>query len=309
LCGTKSKTLKLAPLLAQYLYEQKKLQLTGIGTFLLDPSARVSTDVEHISQGISFEFGSVARDDDSLVSYISTQTGKMKALASSDLNSYVDLAREFLNIGKPFQIEGIGTLVKTKSGEFEFTADHVLADKVKENGIKELSATSTSDDSLTTYETLKPQAEQTLGSRRIFLGFLAVITIAFIVWISYRTYKTTTTTDVREEQKPEEVVAVTDTTKYASSTINNTVPDKPAEVTSNPGSYRFVIEVANKKRAYYRYNTLKGQNVPVQIATNDSVSYKLFFTLPATVADTARIRDSLSIWYPALNHKKAFVEK
>jgi hypothetical protein len=67
--------------------------------------------------------------------------------------------------------------------------------------------------------------------------------------------------------------------------------------------------VANKKRAYYRYNTLKNQNVPIQIATNDSISYKLFFMLPATVADTARIRDSLSIWYPALNRKKGFVEK
>jgi len=302
--------LKLAPLLAQYLYEQKKLQLAGIGTFLLDPTARVNTDVEHVSQGISFEFGGTARDDESLVSYISTQTGKMKALASSDLNSYIELAREFLNIGKPFQIEGIGTLVKIKSGEFEFTADHVLADKGKETGIKELSATSTSDDSLTTYETLKPQGEHSPGSRRIFLGFLAIATIVFIVWISYRTYKNSSTNDARQEPRVEKVVPITDTNKYASSTpISNTVPEKPAEVTTNPGSYRFVIEVASKKRAYYRYNALKDQNAPIQIAPIDSSSYKLFFMLPATASDTARIADSLSTWYPAMNHRKAFAER
>ena len=143
--------------MAQYLYEQKKLELAGIGTFLLDPSARINTDLQHISQGISFKNGSSAQDNEGLIGYISSQTGKMKALASSDLNSYVDLAREFLNIGKPFQIEGIGTLVKNKGGDFEFTADHILADRVKETGIKELSATSISDESLTTYESLKPQ--------------------------------------------------------------------------------------------------------------------------------------------------------
>ena len=80
----------------------------------------------------------------------------MKALASSDLCSYIELARQFLNIGKPFQIEGIGTLVRNKSGELEFTPDHLLVGKMKDGGIKELSATSTSDESITTYESLNP---------------------------------------------------------------------------------------------------------------------------------------------------------
>jgi hypothetical protein len=50
--------------------------------------------------------------------------------------------------------------VKNKNGDLEFTADHVIVGKVKETGIKELSATSISDGLLTTYETLKPKAEK-----------------------------------------------------------------------------------------------------------------------------------------------------
>jgi len=54
---------------------------------------------------------------------------------------------------------------------------------------------------------------------------------------------------------------------------------------------------------------LKKSGVAVQISTGDSISYKLFFVLRATPADTARITDSLTIFYPALNKKRAFAEK
>ena len=33
------------------------------------------------------------------------QTGKIKALASADLESYLELAQQFLNIGKPYLLE------------------------------------------------------------------------------------------------------------------------------------------------------------------------------------------------------------
>ncbi len=300
--------MKLAPLLAQYLYDQKKLELAGIGTFFLDPTARTNIDTQHLTEGISFEFNNPSQEDVALISYISTETGKMKALASSDLNSYLELAKQFLNIGKPFQIEGIGTLVKNKNGELEFTADHVLVDKVKESGIKELSATSISDGSLTTYETLRPGSESSPLLKRIFLGTLAAGTIALIVWFSYRNYSKSASQD-SNGVAIEESVPVTDTARYVSPATNTVASlQQSSEKTAN-GTYRFVVEVANKKRAYFRYNMLRKTNVPIQIATTDSINYKLYFTLPAYPADTARITDSLSIWYPALNHRKAFAEQ
>jgi hypothetical protein len=77
------------------------------------------------------------------------------------------LGLQFLHIGKPLQIEGIGTLVKNKDASLEFTADHLLVAKIKETGIKELSATSISDELLTTYETLKPKGEKSPSFQKI----------------------------------------------------------------------------------------------------------------------------------------------
>ena len=241
--------MKLAPLLAQYLYDQKKLDLPGIGIFLLDPSARTRTDAQHFSEGISFEHNAAVKEDEHLISYITAQTGKMKALASSDLSSYIELGIQFLNIGKPFQIEGIGTLVN-KNREFQFTADHLLIDKVKETGIKELSATSISDESLTTYESLKPHVEKSPTLKRIFLTFLVLATVAVIIYAGYRTYKRNSPVSANEEnQTANETVPVSDTTKYISPPTDTVVSVKQPVQTANNGNYHFVIEVASKKRA------------------------------------------------------------
>jgi len=297
--------LKLAALLAGYLYQQKKLNLAGIGTFLLDPSARTNPDAQHLSEGITFEHKASVKPDDNLVDFISAETGKMKTLASSDLASYVELGLQFLNIGKPLQIEGIGTLVKNKSGELEFTADHLMVAKVKETGIKELSATSISDGLLTTYETLRPKEEKSPRSKKFFLAFLALATIAAIVWIGYRLNQPNLSAVTESAQEIASPVA--DTTKMVAPV--DTVKTVRETVTKNPdNTYRFVIEVAGKKRAFYRYTMLKKGDLPVRMSTTDSTTFKLYLVLPATSADTARIADSLTSRYPALNKRKAFAE-
>ena len=300
--------MKLAPLLAQYLYEQKKLDLAGVGTFLLDPSARVNTDEQHLSEGISFQYDTSVKEDANLISVISSQTGKMKALASSDLSSYLDMAKEFLNIGKPFQIEGIGTLVKSQTGKLEFIPDHLLIDKVKETGIKELSATSTSDESITTYESLKPRSDNAPVLKKILFAILIVATTGVIIWAGYKVYKHNSSSNGSEEQTTEETLPVSDTSKYLP-TNNDTLALQKNSPAVNSGDYRFVIEKANRRRAFYRYDMLKKGGIPIKMSTIDSVTFKLYFVIKATPADTARITDSLTIWYPAVNHERAFAEQ
>jgi hypothetical protein len=296
--------LKLASLLAEFLYEQKKLNLAGIGTFSINPSGPTSSDAQHPSEGISFEHNASVKDDEELIVYISAQTGKMKTLASSDLSSYIELGLQFLHIGKPLQIEGIGTLVKNKNAELEFTADHLIVGKIKETGIKELSATSISDELLTTYETLKPKEEKSPLSKKFFLAFLAVATIAAIIWVSYKLNQNNSSPQTELGVTP----AITDTSNNVSFVDTTTTVKRPLAKTSND-SYRFVIEVAAKKRAFYRYYMLKKGDLPVQMSTTDSTTFKLYFVLPATSVDTARIADSLTSRYPSLNKRKAFAEQ
>ena len=80
------------PLYLHDISEKKQLNIAGIGTFLIDP--------QHSSGGISFEYKASVKDDIELISFISSQTGKMKALVLLDLMSYIELGLQFINIGK-----------------------------------------------------------------------------------------------------------------------------------------------------------------------------------------------------------------
>ena len=145
--------------------------------------------------------------------------------------------------------------------------------------------------------------------------------VGLAIWGGYTMYKKTTAEDnlstTSDRNKPIETIQVTDTiigpkndSVPAAKTNLPVVSDTANKAIQNipQGNYKFVIEVANKKRAFYRYEMLKKAKLSIQMSTNDSITFKLFFVLRATVMDTARINDSLTIWYPAVNKRRAFVE-
>ena len=96
--------MKIDQLITQFLYQTKRVSLPGIGTFTTDGST------------VRFENKSDAQISKELIEFVKTNTGKMQSLAESDLESFIMLNQQFLNIGKTLYLDGIGTLVKAKDG-------------------------------------------------------------------------------------------------------------------------------------------------------------------------------------------------
>jgi hypothetical protein len=316
--------LKLAQLLAQYLYTNKHLELPGLGIFLLDPNIEFEqvTDKQGKKmnmEGVTFESNPSVKQNPDLISFISAQSGKIKALASADLESHLELAIQFMNIGKPFMLEGIGSLTKTKSGEFAFSSGEMLPEAMKGFSARELSSTSSSEESFTDYNSsvFGPSANRTQWKKPLIFS-LVVAGIALAIWGGYTLYKNTSSGETTENEVVKENEKVnTAITKDTSSTLNDTVmyqKDSAIETLTPPvnpvvsGSYKFVIEVANKQRSLKRFSALKSYGLNVQMETKDSVEFKLFFILPAAVTDTTRILDSIKTLYSPL-YFKAFIEK
>jgi len=272
-------------------------------------------------EGISFENDPSIKETKGLVDFISSQTGKMKALATADLDSYLELAQQFLNIGKPFLVEGVGSLVKIKSGQFAFTSGDIMPEKLKEYSAREISSTASTEESFSDYKKNSVTNKGKAGWRKSVALLLLLAGVGLAIWGGYTMYKKTTGEDnfstASDKNQPTEIVQVPDSitpaTKDSVSITKTNLPVTPDIATKTiqsipQGNYKFVIEVANKKRAFYRYETLKKSSVPIQMSTTDSIIFKLFFVLPATAMDTARINDSLTIWYPAVNKRRTFVE-
>ncbi len=292
--------MKLAPLLAQFLYANKRLDLPGIGSFMLDPASIIEQDNSKtgktgITGGISFENDPTIRDANSLILYISSQTGKMKALAAADLDSYMQLALQFLNIGKPFLFEGIGSLVKVKSGQYAFAPNEASQERLKEYTAREISATSSTEESFGTKEREK------INWRKPVIFLLIILGLGLGIWGGYTMYKNIKNKKGAPVEEAASVPIDTNTT------ADTSTAQIPAKQTLSEGTYKFVVEVAPKERGILRFSTLKSWGLNVKMEAIDSQQYKLYFVLPSEASDTSRVLDSLSALYtPAWS--KGFVE-
>ena len=287
--------MKLAPLLAQYLYTNKRLDLPGIGSFLLDPSVNIEPGKPVNTEAISFERKISVKEVPDLINFISANTGKMKALAAADLDSYLQLALQFLNIGNPFLLEGIGRLVKESSGQFVFLPGDTTQEKLKEYTAREISATSSAEESFNRYEDEKKKRDWKTPVTVFFL--LAGIGLA--IWAGYRISKKSTAGNKTViENKKEESFPVNDSVLFQKDSAI-----KPQQALTS-GNYKFVLEIANRKRAFERFEKLKSYQWNIQMETKDSVQYKLFVMIPAPITDTTRLSDSLT----ALNGRKVYIE-
>jgi hypothetical protein len=297
--------LKLAHLLAQYLYTNKRLDLPGIGTFLLDSSVVIeSENSKHRSilpEGISFESNSALKDAPELISYISAQSGRMKALAIADLESHLQQAQQFLNIGKPFAFDGIGSLIKLRNGEFEFIPAWINTEKLKDNSNKE-------KHTLTHKETIEEKYQSYLATpapknrmRKPLVTLLALAGIGFAIWGGYTISNQDSETDTGLiEAGSEQIVPVPDTSQlYKTDTISY------EKATIQSDNYKYVLEIANANRALKRFKQLQETELTevLGMETTDSVKYKLFVVYPVTT-DTSKTINYLTSFLG----KKVYIE-
>jgi hypothetical protein len=266
------------------------LRLPGIGVFTLDPSIVVPDIADKLFpdflQNIRYTQQPVNAPDEDFINFIRTETGKIKPLAESDLDSFLSDGKILLNIGKPFHIEGIGFLQKTREGILEFKPGDPLLYK-NEGQHREV------EEPTEKSKSFYLDKHSASGGRKIFIALGAIAGIVIVIWGGYVLYNRTNNSSSSTETAAVETVA-TDSLRISS------MPDSLRRPNADTvrSTYKFVIErTRNKGRALRRYTQLTENFTPIKMETKDSTLFNLYFILPATSADTARIRDSLKMWY------------
>lgn len=292
--------MKIPLLLVQFLYKNRKLALPGIGVFTLDKSIVLpdENDRELLSlpNGVQFQNANVTEPDKDLISFICENTGKIKPLAISDLESYLALGLEMLNIGKPFYLEGIGTISKGKSGKFDFAPGEYTV-------IKELTADKQAADQDRAKKSETSTSGSTLQSNRGLIRALAIIFALLVVgWGGYLMYKhsgSATTPDSGQQAQEEVAATVADTLSRADS-LKSLKPDSVTKPRDAHDSilYKFVIlPTYSKEHALRRYKQLLSFDLRVHLYEKDSTFFKVYFQFPALSKDTTHIKDSLQRQY------------
>ncbi len=281
--------MKIGQLIVQYLYNNKEVTLQEIGTFKLskDIVFPAESDKEAFlpENAVEFIYNTRAGQDEGLIDYIVQTTRKIRPLATSDLESYSILGREYLNIGKPFFIEGLGTLQKADFGGYEFVQGHSINPRLEQ----QIHVLKEKEENAISFST-PARAKDNRRNWLIGIGtFLILFAITVLIFYLFREKKTDTTSTP---------VSLQDTTSRRDSTLV-TPPDtallQPASPIANDSSYVVAVkQYKTEARARAMLVTFAGYGYKFEYMPVDSSNYYLTMKITGSRADSTRVLDSLN---------------
>lgn len=279
--------MKIEQVLVQQLYSNKKISLQGIGVFSLNSSVSLPADFDKgfviPENAIAFDYNPKVGEDEDLINAIVKHTKKIYPLASADLDSFLMLGRQFLNIGKPFTIDGLGTLDKVQTGELIFIPGQFITPRIEAPKALKEDETEEKSGLFPDYD-----SEVKGNSKKIIRIIAAILILGLGALAAYYFFNKKTDQDVINESH------------LSQTTTDSVVAKKDSVVTPSPvknDGYSFKIvfkETIDKDEAEKTLNKYKQYGHTVIMYTNDSLMYKVAepFTLP--LSDTSRIKDSLN---------------
>lgn len=287
--------MKIEQLLVQHFYNAREVTLQGMGTFILSPDFVMpkenDKDADIPDNAISFTYNARATEDDALIGFIVEQTRKMRSLAAADLDSYLALGKQFLHIGKPFKIEGIGMLVKNQQGGLDFTKGLGFLSKMETGPAAVKEKTETAEISFA--------SDNRTATANPKKGLLIVLLVVVLGLIGAAGWYFLGRNNSKESNSVAVAPAVTDTIP-AAPVKKDTVVSAPVPPPTAGDGYTFKVVflvTTDSGAAASRMNTLINRKHTVIMYKQDSTRYRLAepFTLPLT--DTTRIKDSLNKYY------------
>lgn len=273
--------MRITEIFFQFLIEHRELKLPNIGVIRLKTSipSDEMDDNQPIPEGyLDFTADPNTPYEDALIIAIAKGTGKIKALASSDLESTIINGIQMMNISKPFIIDRIGTIEKNYKGEVQLipATNHSGYNAMPNKEIR------FDDNYLLRFKKIGYQY------KKLIAPMAGLIFLFLIFWFGYYFFKKPITTDETAIQ----VKPVLSTQKTSTSPL----PQKN-DTKSVPDSFFLTISKLPKEKAFIRYEDLKKWGHNVSLFTSDSTTFHIRIPIYASLADSSRHKDSLARFF------------
>ncbi len=288
--------MKTEQLIVQYLYSNKKVTLQDIGEFNIASEINIPEDSDKDIvlpvDAIRFVYDPKAPVDDGLVTFIMESTRKIRPLAFSDLESFIILNKQFLNIGKPLVFEGMGTLQKTQGGDYSFTqaaTSHVTTEEMPKL---------ITEKQKETISFATPQREKnSTGNKNLVWVILAVIIVLGAAAAAYFFNKNTHEEKVQAASENSVVDTLPVTKKDSPLGQNKVVATAPTAVKDSNTFYVVIREFTDSVAAQKSLKRYLSFGNHVSLSTQDSLHYKLRMPFKKSMSDTLQMKDSLSKFF------------
>lgn len=292
--------MKIQELLAQYLYKEKSLTLPGLGRFELDPSVVLTDTKEQIwpEGAITFTMDRHAQLSDELLTFLVQQSGKMKPLALSDLESYISSGVQLINIGKPFLIKGIGSLSKNQTTQLQFEQGNPVLEKIDSISTDHVRDRTVLAEGETEIDFSHEEKKSSKKPILIFGLIVALALVGWAVWLAFPKKQAAPTPEENTEQTAAADTAVMQQPD-TSAIVKDTTQSVASAVTAvDTTSFKLIVEtVASKAKADARLAFHQSRNRVLTLNVKDSSNYQLILLVQKPLSDSSKVKDSLRNWY------------
>lgn len=289
-------------LITRYTYQHKTISLQGIGTINM---AEAPADAEQLMRikdtpvsGLDFVYQPNVTTTPEFVKFYGEQRGKIASLATSDIQAFLQMAVQLLNIGNPFEIKGIGTLNKQNDGRLQMTPGYYTSFREGEEGPSRFKERAQPHDARVAASRLPDDDEraprsQGRGMVRVLVGSIAAILILGAGFWIFSLTRSNSANDIAKDSvsQPDDALVTNtdtaslfapDTTAIAAEPDPNTPQDFKAFFREEQGTERALLV-----QSWYKNNSA------VRMETTDSMTYRFYVDARAAAVDTARVKDSL----------------
>lgn len=307
--------MKVEPLIVRYLEHNKKVAIESIGHFVFDgtlnkSSGESDSDCPFEEGSVSFTFDKNEKPDQGLIDFIVTESGKIRPLASSDLESFCMLGKQFLNIGKPMLIRGLGFLIKNQDGTYSFTQGEYLPEKTEPSLSKQKQRIADEirgdKNSGMDFSSSKKKSQSSVKWLPIMIIVLLLSMTGAVIYYFMNKEEGLTEVDVPETVsdtpiKTNSALPIIDTTSHINSMDSNAV-SKKEDTTNMPNPHEFYVivrsysDLQSAQKGYSRLIVLPFAR-KIKLITSDSIQYRIAVPVNGLLSDSSRLRDSVKILF------------
>lgn len=294
--------------ITRFVYQHKEISLQGIGIIKLED---VVPDQDYLQKhkslpitGLSFQHKPQVATTPEFIKYYSETRGKILSLAENDVEAFLGMALQFLNIGNPVELKGLGTISKQKDGSFVMVPGYFIPLKEDENNNR-FKDRVISDEPSGNTNFFGKKEPQSSNSAKLIIALLVIVVAAVAGWWLYSSFlkapeiTASSTANTDTMNVPQQVVtpppaAVPDsianavTTAAAASNVDSSMVQKWKAI------FR---EETDKAKALQVWNNYKKVSTPIQLETTDSVLFRFYVVLESSLREAPRKTDSLARFF------------
>lgn len=294
-------------ILLLYLYREKKVTLQEFGTIELtaqvpDPDL-LKKEKQLPVEGLKFHYDRYAVTDKEFIQFYAEQKARIISLATSDIDIHLVQAKQIVNIGNPYDIPGIGKILKNDNGTLGMIPGYYTAPPAPGSGRP---ATLRERDK---QPAIPPATEAALdgGMRRLrrekikiyslLVGAVLLVGAAIWAFVVYVLPAITedSNTMVAETVMPNAPDTTTSATAPPQAPDSTTVPVPGA---ANQILWKaYIRRFTNAGLANEVMNKYKSYGMNAVLETKDTNDLRIYIPIQAALSDTAFKRDSLRKWF------------